>query len=80
MMAVRNFHSRFSLEESRVLGRIFGPKRDEATEEWRRLHNEDLHALYFSPDITFTFVLLFRKKKLHADKLHKLHISHNTGV
>ena len=34
-----------------VLRRIFGPKRDEVTEEWRRLHNEELNALYSSPNI-----------------------------
>jgi hypothetical protein len=32
-----------------VLMRIFGPKRDELTEGWRKLHNEELHNLYFSP-------------------------------
>jgi hypothetical protein len=34
--------------ENRVL-RIFGPKRDEVTAEWRKLHNEELHDLYSSP-------------------------------
>jgi hypothetical protein len=34
-----------------VLMRIFGPKRDEVTGEWRKLHNEELHILYFSPNI-----------------------------
>ena len=34
---------------NRVLRRIFGPKRDEVTGEWRRLHNEELYALYSSP-------------------------------
>jgi hypothetical protein len=37
--------------ENRVLRRIFGPKRDEVTEEWRRLHNKELYALYSSPNI-----------------------------
>jgi hypothetical protein len=37
--------------ENRVLRRIFGPKRDEVTDEWRKLHNEDLHDLYSSPSI-----------------------------
>jgi hypothetical protein len=37
--------------QNRVLRRIFGPKRDEVTGEWRKLHNEELHNLYSSPDI-----------------------------
>jgi hypothetical protein len=37
--------------ENRVLRRIFGPKRDEATREWRRLHNEELNDLYSSRNI-----------------------------
>jgi hypothetical protein len=35
----------------RVLRRIFGPKRDEVTGEWRKLHNEELNNLYSSPNI-----------------------------
>jgi hypothetical protein len=37
--------------ENRVLRRIFGPKRDEVTGDWRKLHNEELHNLYSSPTI-----------------------------
>jgi hypothetical protein len=37
--------------ENRVLGRIFGPKRDEVTGEWRRLHNEEVLDLDSSPTI-----------------------------
>jgi hypothetical protein len=33
------------------LSRVFGAKRDEVTEEWRKLHNEELHDLYTSPTI-----------------------------
>ena len=35
----------------RVLRKILGPKRDEVTGEWRRLLNEELNDLYFSPNI-----------------------------
>jgi len=37
--------------ENRVLRRIFGPKKDEVTREWRKLHNEELNDLYCSPNI-----------------------------
>jgi hypothetical protein len=37
--------------ENEVLRRIFGPKRKEVAEGWIRLHNEELHDLYASPDI-----------------------------
>ena len=45
------WESRFRVFESRVLRTIFCPKRDEVTGEWIRLHNEELYALYFSPNI-----------------------------
>jgi hypothetical protein len=37
--------------DNRALREIFGPKRDEVTGEWRKLHNEGLYDLYFSPNI-----------------------------
>ena len=37
--------------ENRVLRRIFGPKRDEVTGEWRKIHSEKLKNLYCSPNI-----------------------------
>jgi hypothetical protein len=37
--------------ENRLLRRIFGPKREEVLRGWRRLHNEELHNLYASPNI-----------------------------
>jgi hypothetical protein len=40
-----------SVSENRVLRREFGPKRDEVTGEWSKLHNAELHNLYSPPDI-----------------------------
>jgi hypothetical protein len=42
---------RLRVFENRVPRRIFGPRRDEVTEEWRKLHNEELHNLYSHPAI-----------------------------
>ena len=42
---------RLRVFENKVLRRIFGPRRDEVTEEWRKLHNEELNDLYCSPNI-----------------------------
>jgi hypothetical protein len=42
---------RLRVFENRVLRRIFGPKRDEATGKWRRLHKEELNDLYSSLNI-----------------------------
>jgi hypothetical protein len=43
--------NRLSVFENRVLRRIFRPKRDEVTGEWRKLHSEQIHILYPSPNI-----------------------------
>jgi hypothetical protein len=39
------------LKKNSVLRRIFGPKRDDVTGEWRRLHNKELNDLYSSPNV-----------------------------
>jgi hypothetical protein len=46
-LTLREEH-RLRVFENRVLRRILGPKRDEVTGEWRKLHNEELHDLYSS--------------------------------
>ena len=42
---------RLRVFENRVLRKVYGPKRDEVTGEWRRLHNEELNDLYSLPNI-----------------------------
>jgi hypothetical protein len=49
-LTIREEH-RLRVFENRILRRIFGPKSDEVTGEWRKLHNEELHILYSSSDI-----------------------------
>jgi hypothetical protein len=49
-LTLREEH-RLRVFENRVLRRIFGPKRDEVTAEWRKFHNEELHNFYSSPYI-----------------------------
>ena len=49
-LTLRDEH-RLRVFENRVLRRVFGPKRDEVTGEWRKLHNDELSDLYSLPNI-----------------------------
>jgi hypothetical protein len=49
-LTLREEH-RLRVFENRVLRRIYGPKRDKVTRDWRKLHNEELRNLYSSPSI-----------------------------
>jgi hypothetical protein len=49
-LTLREEH-RLRVFENRVLRRLFGPKRDEVTGEWRKLRSEELHIFYSSPNI-----------------------------
>ena len=51
IVEVKNWERELRVFENMVLRRIFGPRRDEVTGEWRRLYNEDLNDLYSSPNI-----------------------------
>jgi hypothetical protein len=55
--------------ENRVLRRIFGQKRDEVTEGWRKLHNEELHNLYFSSSIIKMFKSTRRRWTGHVARM-----------
>ncbi|KAJ4449920.1 hypothetical protein ANN_01327 [Periplaneta americana] len=50
-LTLREERERLRVFENKVLRKLFGAKRDEVTGEWRKLHNTELHALYFSPDV-----------------------------
>jgi hypothetical protein len=49
-LTLREEH-RLRVFENRVTRRMFGPKRDDVMGEWRKLHNEELHNMYCSPNI-----------------------------
>ena len=54
---------RLRVFENKALRRIFGPKRDEVTGEWRKLHKEELYDLYYSPHI----VRVIKSKRMRED-------------
>ena len=66
---------RLRVFENRVFRRIFGPKRDEVTGEWRKLHNEELNDLYSSPNI----VLVIKSRRMRWVG-HVAHMGEGRGM
>jgi hypothetical protein len=66
---------RLRVLENRVLRRIFGPKRDEVTGKWRKLHNEELNGLYSLPNI----VRVTKSRRLRW-AAHVAHMGEGRGV
>jgi hypothetical protein len=73
-LTLREEH-RLRVFENRVLRRIFGPKRDEVTGGWRKLHNEELHNLYSSPSI----IRMIKSRKIRwARHVERMRAKRNT--
>jgi hypothetical protein len=69
-----------SIFENRVLRRIFGPKRDEVTGGWRKVHNEELHGLYSS--LSIVSVIKARRMRLagHVARMGEVRGAYNILV
>jgi hypothetical protein len=70
-----SFLRRLRVFENRVLRRIFGPKRDKVTGEWRKLHNEELNDLYSLPNI----VRVVKSRRMGWAR-HVARMGENSGV
>jgi hypothetical protein len=66
--------------ENRVLRRIFGPKRDEVTGGWKKLHNEELHGLYSSPSIVRMIKARRIRQAGHVMRMGDVRGAHNILV
>jgi hypothetical protein len=66
---------RIRVFDNRELRRIFGPRRDEVTREWRKLHNEEVNNLYSSPNI----VRVIKSRRMRWAG-HVAHIGEKSGV
>jgi hypothetical protein len=62
---------RLRMFENRVLRKIFGPKRDDVTGEWRRLHNEELNDLYCSLSIVRVIKSRITKSAGHVARMRE---------
>jgi hypothetical protein len=68
------------VSENRVLRRIFGPKREVVAEGWRRLHNEELHNLYASPDIIGLMKSRRTRCAGHVARMGKMRNAYNSLI
>jgi hypothetical protein len=64
------------VSENRVLSRMFGPK-DKVTGDWRKLHNEELHNLYFSASIIRMFKSIRMRWVGHVARLEEKRNAYN---
>jgi hypothetical protein len=69
---------RLRVFENRVLRRIFGPKRDEMTREWRKLQNQELRDLYSSPSIIR--MVKWRRMRWQAWAIGRMHARYRRKV
>jgi hypothetical protein len=67
-LTLREEH-RLRVFENRALRRMSGPKRDEVTRGWRKLHNEELHNFYSSPSIIRMIKSSMRRWAGHAESM-----------
>jgi hypothetical protein len=75
-LTLREEH-RLRVFENRVLKRIFGPKRDEVTGGWTKLHNEELHGLYSSPSITRVIKARRMRRVGHVGRMGEVRGAYN---
>jgi hypothetical protein len=66
--------------ENRMLRRIFGPKRDEVTGSWRKLHNEELYNLYSSPSIIRMIKTRMMRWVGHVARKGKTRSTYNNSI
>jgi hypothetical protein len=76
-LTLREEH-RLRVFENRVLRRIFGPKRDEETGVWKKLHNEELHGLYSSPSIVRVIKVRRMRWAGHVARMGEVRGAYNT--
>jgi hypothetical protein len=71
---------RLRVFENRALRRIFEPKRDEVTREWRKLHNEELNVLYCLPNIVRVVISRITRWAWHVARMRERRVAHGATV